>query len=158
MLLAFAAVGLGALGIYLSLRPSGDPMGDVDLLDPKSTVAFDGKAGDELTFVGKYTTGVAAYSGSSKNKANAAVEAMKTSMLTVVVEGPDGREETVTCELWEGSMGTDRDDHVCTENGVINDCEIRLAADGKYTVAASVRWTQSLAMRNAKLTVYRDRD
>jgi hypothetical protein len=157
LLVAFLGAGVGMLGIYLALRPDGEPMGDVDLLDRKSTVAVDGKTGDSLTFVGTITTGLGAYSGSSKNKANAATSAMEHSTLTVVVTGPDGREENSSCSLWEGSMGTDRDDHELTENNVINDCKIVLAADGKHTVAASVRWEHNLAIRRAKLTVYNDR-
>lgn len=156
VLLVFLAVGLGMLGIYLALRPSGDPVGALDLLDRSATVAIDGKTGDSLTFVSRITTGLGAYSGSSKNKANAATSAMKASTLTVVVTTPDGREETSSCPLWGGSMGTDRDDHELTENNVINDCKVMVARDGKHTVAASVRWEHDLAIRSAQLTVYRD--
>jgi hypothetical protein len=156
---SFALVGLFALGIYLSLTPDGDPVGDVDLLEPSATTVIDGGTGDALTFVSRITTGLAAYDGNSwKSRSNDATRAMKASTLTVVVVGPDGAEQTSRCSLWGGSMGSDRpDDGHLTENNVINDCEVDLRSPGKHTVRASVEWDRTLAIEWARLTVYRER-
>jgi hypothetical protein len=156
---AFVLAGLGALGIYLALRPDGEPVGDVDLLDSGSTLVIDGAAGDSVTFVSRVTTGLGAYDGSSwKSRSNDATRAMKASTLTVVVVGPDGGEQTSRCPLWGGSMSSDRpDDEQLTENGVINDCAVTLGSDGKHTVRASVQWDGTLAVKEAQLTVYRER-
>lgn len=154
---AFVLAGLGVLAIYLALRPDGEPVGDVDLLDSDSTAVIDGTAGDDVTFVSRVTTGLGAYDGSSwKSRSNEATRAMKDSTLTVVVVGPDGAEQTSSCQLWGGSMSSDRpDDHHLTENGVINDCAVNLKASGKHTVRASVQWERTLAVKEARLTVYR---
>lgn len=155
---AFVLAGLGVLAIYLTLRPDGEPVGDVDLLDSGSTLVIDGTAGDDVTFVSRVTTGLRAYEGSSwKNRSNAATRAMEASTLTVVVVGPDGAEQTSRCPLWGGSMSSDRpdDDHL-TENGVINDCTLKLGSAGKHTVRASVEWDRTLAVEDARLTVYRE--
>jgi hypothetical protein len=155
---AFVLAGLGAFGIYLTLRPDGEPVGDVDLLDSGSTLVIDGAAGDDVTFVSRVTTGLGAYDGSSwKSRSNDATGAMKDSTLTVVVVGPDGAEQTSRCPLWGGSMSSDRpdDDHL-TENGVINDCAVHLRSAGKHTVRASVQWDRTLAVEEARLTVYRE--
>lgn len=155
---AFILAGLGALGIYLTLRPDGEPVGDVDLLDSGSTVVIDGAAGDDVTFVSRVTTGLGAYDGSSwKSRSNDATRAMKDSTLTVVVVSPDGTEQTSRCPLWGGSMSSDRpDDQHLTENGVINDCTVELGSAGKHTVRASVQWDRTLAVEEARLTVYRE--
>jgi len=155
---AFVLAGLGVLGVYLALRPDGDPVGDVDLMDPSSTVIIDGTPGDDVTFVSRVTTGLGAYDGSSwKSRSNGATQAMKASTLTVVVVGPDGAEQTSRCALWGGSMSSDRpDDAHLTENGVINDCAISLGSIGKHTVRASVQWDSTLAVTEARLTVYRE--
>ncbi len=157
---AFVLAGLGMLGIYLALDPDGEPVGDVDLLDSGSTVVFDGTAGDEVTFVSRITTGLAAYDRSSwKSRSNDATRAMKDSTLTVVVVGPDGAEQTSSCPLWGGSMSSDRvDDEHLTENGVINDCAVALKSAGKHTVRASVQWDRTLAAKDARLTVYREQN
>lgn len=155
---AFALAALGALGIYLALDPDGEPVGDVDLMTSDSTLVFDGAPGDAVTFVSRITTGLGAYEGSSwKNRSSDATRAMKASTLTVVVVGPDGAEQTSRCPLWGGSMSSDRpdDDHL-TENGVINDCAVDLRSAGKHTVRAGVEWVPTLAVREARLTVYRD--
>jgi hypothetical protein len=155
---AFVLAGLGVLGIYLTLRPDGEPVGEVDLLDSASTVVIDGTAGDDVTFVSRVTTGLGAYDGSSwKSRSNDATRAMKASTLTVVVVGPDGAEQTSRCALWGGSMSSDRpdDDHL-TENGVINDCAVDLTSAGKHTVRASVQWDPTLAVTEGRLTVYRE--
>jgi hypothetical protein len=155
---AFVLAGLGVLGIYLTLRPDGEPVGDVDLVDSGSTLAIDGAAGDNVTFVSRVTTGLGAYDGSSwKSRSNDATRAMKASTLTVVVVGPDGAEQTSSCSLWGGSMSSDRpdDDHL-TENGVINDCAVGLKSAGKHTVRASVQWDPTLAVKEARLTVHRE--
>ena len=154
---AFALAGLGALGIYLALRPDGEPVGDVDLMAAGSTLVIDGTAGDSVTFTSRITTGLGAYSGSSwKSRSNDATRAMKASRLTVVIVDPDGAEQTTSCALWGGSMSSDRpDDEHLTENGVINDCALSLAAAGPHTVRASVQWDRTLAAKDARLTVYR---
>lgn len=155
---AFLLAGLGALGIYLALRPNGEPVAEMDLLDSAATVSIDGAAGDSVTFVSRITTGLGAYNGSSwKSRSNDATRAMKASTLNVVVVGPDGAEQTSRCPLWGGSMSSDRpnDEHL-TENGVINDCAVDLRSAGKHTVRASVEWDRTLAIKEAQLTVYRD--
>lgn len=155
---AFVLAGLGMLGIYLALRPDGDPVGEIDLLDAGSTLVLEGTAGDDVTFVSRITTGLGAYDASSwKSRSNAATRAMEASTLTVIVVGPDGAEQTSRCPLWGGSMSSDRldDDHL-TENGVINDCAVDLESAGKHTVRASVQWDSTLAVEEARLTVYRD--
>jgi hypothetical protein len=156
---AFILAGLGMLGIYLALRPDGEPQGDVDLLDPDATLEIDGAAGDAVTFVSRITTSLHAYEGSSwKNRSNRATDAMKASSLTVVVVAPDGVEHISQCSLWSGSMSSNRpdDDHL-TENGVINDCAVELKSAGKHAVRASVEWDRTLAVTEARLTVYRER-
>ena len=155
---AFVLAGLGALGIYLALRPSGEPVGEIDLLNSGSTLVIDGASSDGVTFVSRVTTGLGAYEGSSwKTRSNGATGAMKASTLTVVVVAPDGAEQTAQCPLWGGSMSSDRpdDDHL-TENGVINDCAVTLKSAGKHTVRASVQWESTLAVEAAQLTVYRE--
>lgn len=156
---AFLLAGLGALGIYLALRPDGEPVGDVDLLDSGAALVVDGAPGDVLTFTSRITTGLGAYDGSSwKSRSNDATRAMKSSSLTVIVVGPDGAEQTSRCPLWGGSMSSDRpDEEHLTENGVINDCAVDLQSAGEHSVRARVQWDGTLAIGEARLTAYRER-
>jgi hypothetical protein len=39
---------------------------------------------------------------------------------------------------------------------VINDCTVELGSAGKHTVRASVQWDRTLAVEEARLTVYRE--
>jgi hypothetical protein len=148
------AVGLGAF-VFLTLKPRGEKVGELNLIEPDAVLPVRAKVGDTLVFHVDAKVGLPQLGSLKDEEAEQqANRQLMSSRLTVRATSPSGAERTATCAVYRGrATSTSIAAGALSRVGMLTDCVLDLDEAGEWSVRGAVAWSSDLTLQNAALEV-----
>lgn len=150
------AIGIAAVA-WITLRPRGERVGDLDLQTPLSTLQLDVPAASTLNFRLEVTVGTSGPQTSSRATRDAIYKKLGESEITLSDAGPNGNALSTRCAAFDGkSTSAGSSSSEVSISGIPIACTLSTLAPGRHVLTAKVVWAKDTEVRTATLEVRRE--